>query len=87
MVSGEFDAGINGDADVKLPSGKADADLDLKIPETSGSMKPKGKGGFKFPSFNRKDKKPKIGLYIYFSIFHFIGIGVFCKRSTQFATI
>lgn len=44
-------------------SGKigGDVDIDLKAPDASGSLKPKGKGGFKFPSFNRKDKKPKIG--------------------------
>ena len=88
MVSGEFDAGTNGDADVKLPLGKADADLDLKIPETSGSMKPKGKGGFKFPFFNRKKNKKTENRFVYLlSIFNFIGIGVFSKRSTQFGAI
>lgn len=36
------------------------ADIDVEPPEASGSLKAKGKGGFKFPSFNRRDKKPKM---------------------------
>ena len=55
-----MDAGINGSADLDI-SGKGSGDIDIKAPDASGSLKPKGKGGFKFPSFNRKDKKPKIG--------------------------
>lgn len=40
-----------------------DVDASIKPPEVTGSLNPKGKGGFKFPSFNRKDKKPKIGKF------------------------
>lgn len=57
----EPSAGPGGEIEANLPSG--DIDLDVKTPDApSGSLKAKGKGGFKFPSFNRKDKKPKVDI-------------------------
>jgi len=46
-----------------LPRADVDANgsLDADI-SAGGSLKGRGKGKFKMPSFNKKDKKPKISL-------------------------
>lgn len=53
---------VNGEADVDIipPSNELKAEVDVPVPDGSGSLKTKGKGGFKLPSFNKKDKKLKI---------------------------